>query len=167
MQFDRSSCCAVPLRSCAVLLAVCGTVDCVGTGEGLNQNGQRIDARGTSDPTADFRSIQDNVFTSICADGQGKGLAALLDVNWLIVRALSQDHRRVFQSEPRGTEWRRNPLKRGLRMDTDSVRADPHGVPPERLHSAGQLRTPAAVFRGATRLFLTAAWLLVGAHDHS
>lgn len=52
----------------AVLAAACA-VGCAGNGEGLDQNGQPISAGGGSGGpiTADFQSIQDNVFTPICS----------------------------------------------------------------------------------------------------
>jgi Bacterial Ig-like domain len=51
----------------ATLLVVC--VGCAGNGEGLDQNGQPLgDGSVPQGPvTADFQSIQDNVFTPICA----------------------------------------------------------------------------------------------------
>jgi Bacterial Ig-like domain len=49
------------------LLAGCAA-GCAGNGEGLDQNGQPISPGAPSGPiTADFQSIQDNVFTPICA----------------------------------------------------------------------------------------------------
>jgi hypothetical protein len=58
------------LRSWAALGLVSCAVGCAGNGEGLDQNGQPIGSSGgsTGGPvTADFQSIQDNVFTPICA----------------------------------------------------------------------------------------------------
>jgi hypothetical protein len=40
---------------------------CAGNGEGLDQNGQPIGSGGGGPLTADFASIQDNVFTPICS----------------------------------------------------------------------------------------------------
>jgi methionine-rich copper-binding protein CopC len=62
MQTDRFKCWA------ALLLAGCAA-GCAGNGQGLDQNGQPISSGGgTSGPiTADFQSIQDNVFTPICS----------------------------------------------------------------------------------------------------
>jgi hypothetical protein len=41
---------------------------CAGNGQGLDENGQPISSGGSGGPvTADFQSIQDNVFTPICA----------------------------------------------------------------------------------------------------
>jgi hypothetical protein len=41
---------------------------CAGNGDGLDQNGRPIDGDGNGTPlTADFQSIQDHVFTPICA----------------------------------------------------------------------------------------------------
>jgi hypothetical protein len=62
MQIDR-------YRSWAALLLAGCAAGCAGTGAGLDQNGQPISAGGTtSGPiTADFQSIQDNVFTPICS----------------------------------------------------------------------------------------------------
>jgi hypothetical protein len=53
----------------AALLVVVGAAGCSGNGQGLDQNGQPISAGGsTGGPvTADFQSIQDNVFTPICS----------------------------------------------------------------------------------------------------
>jgi hypothetical protein len=57
----------------AALLLVCAAAcaaGCAGNGEGLDENGQPISAGGggTGGPvTADFQSIQDNVFTPICS----------------------------------------------------------------------------------------------------
>ncbi len=52
---------------CAAAMLLNG---CVGNGEGLDANGSPIGAASTSAPTpltADFQSIQDNVFTPICS----------------------------------------------------------------------------------------------------
>ena len=50
-----------------MLLASCAA-GCAGNGEGLDQNGQPISGGGPGGPiTADFQSIQDNVFTPICS----------------------------------------------------------------------------------------------------
>jgi hypothetical protein len=51
-----------------LVVAVCA-VGCAGNGEGLDQNGQPImPGGGSGGPvTADFQSIQDNVFTPICS----------------------------------------------------------------------------------------------------
>jgi Bacterial Ig-like domain len=56
---------------CAVLAVLLGATaaGCTGNGEGLNQNGQPISSSSSSSSvalTADFSSIQDNVFTPIC-----------------------------------------------------------------------------------------------------
>lgn len=55
-----------PLPALAALTAVMG---CAGNGEGLDANGQPIIPGGNSGGaiTADFQSIQDNVFTPICS----------------------------------------------------------------------------------------------------
>jgi hypothetical protein len=52
----------------AWLIASCAA-GCAGNGQGLDQNGQPISAGGSSGGpiTADFQSIQDNVFTPICS----------------------------------------------------------------------------------------------------
>jgi Bacterial Ig-like domain len=52
-----------------VLLLIAGAAGCAGNGEGLDENGQPISGGGsTGGPvTADFQSIQDNVFTPICS----------------------------------------------------------------------------------------------------
>ena len=51
----------------ALLLLGC-TAGCAGSGQGLDQNGQPISAGGSGGPvTADFQSIQNNVFTPICS----------------------------------------------------------------------------------------------------
>jgi hypothetical protein len=61
MQVDR-------FGAWAALLLAAGAAGCAGNGEGLDQNGQPLSEGGTSGPiTADFQSIQDNVFTPICA----------------------------------------------------------------------------------------------------
>jgi methionine-rich copper-binding protein CopC len=51
------------------LAALICSAGCAGNGEGLDQNGQPIGSGGSSTGpiTADFQSIQDNVFTPICA----------------------------------------------------------------------------------------------------
>ena len=50
-----------------LMLAGCAA-GCAGNGEGLDQNGQPIAPGNPSGPvTADFKSIQDNVFTPICS----------------------------------------------------------------------------------------------------
>jgi hypothetical protein len=56
-------------RSWAGLLLIGCAAGCAGNGQGLNQNGQPISAGGTSGGpvTADFQSIQANVFTPICS----------------------------------------------------------------------------------------------------
>lgn len=56
-------------RFAAVLLAAAGLSACAGDGEGLDANGRPIgeaDGIGTFEPT--IESIQDNVFTPICAE---------------------------------------------------------------------------------------------------
>jgi hypothetical protein len=65
MAMDRCGIWAAALLACAAA----GAAGCAGNGEGLDQNGQPISSGGgTSGPvTADFQSIQDNVFTPICA----------------------------------------------------------------------------------------------------
>jgi hypothetical protein len=62
MQIDR-------FRLWATLLLVGCAAGCAGNGQGLDQNGQPISAGGSSGGpiTADFQSIQDNVFTPICS----------------------------------------------------------------------------------------------------
>jgi methionine-rich copper-binding protein CopC len=62
MQIDRYG-------SWAALMLLAGAAGCAGNGQGLDQNGQPISAGGsTGGPvTADFQSIQDNVFTPICS----------------------------------------------------------------------------------------------------
>ena len=67
----------------ALLLA--GAAGCAGNGQGLDQNGQPISGGGSSSGgpvTADFQSIQDNVFTPICSKchiGAGAPLGLQLD----------------------------------------------------------------------------------------
>jgi hypothetical protein len=52
----------LPLAAWGALLAACG-----GSGEGLDENGRPIDGGGGSPTlTAEFESIQDNVFTPMC-----------------------------------------------------------------------------------------------------
>ena len=55
--------------SWAALMTVICSAGCAGNGEGLDQNGQPLSSGGTSTGaiTADFQSIQDNVFTPICS----------------------------------------------------------------------------------------------------
>ncbi len=62
MQIDRYG-------TWAALLAVVCAAGCAGNGDGLNQNGEPLSSGGgSSGPiTADFQSIQDNVFTPICS----------------------------------------------------------------------------------------------------
>jgi hypothetical protein len=61
MQIDQ-------FRSWAALLLAAGIAGCAGNGDGLDQNGQPLSEGGASGPiTADFQSIQDNVFTPICS----------------------------------------------------------------------------------------------------
>jgi methionine-rich copper-binding protein CopC len=63
MPIGRYKCCA------ALGLVVCA-VGCAGNGQGLDQNGQPIGGGSGGTPgtlTADFQSIQDNVFTPICS----------------------------------------------------------------------------------------------------
>jgi hypothetical protein len=62
MQIDRYG-------SWAALLLLGCAAGCAGNGEGLDQNGNPISmGGGTGGPvTADFQSIQDNVFTPICS----------------------------------------------------------------------------------------------------
>jgi hypothetical protein len=64
MQIDRH-------RSWAALLLLGCAAGCAGNGQGLDQNGQPISGSGSSGSggpvTADFQSIQDNVFTPICS----------------------------------------------------------------------------------------------------
>jgi hypothetical protein len=58
------------LRSWAALGLVSCAVGCAGNGKGLDQNGQPIGTSGGNPGgavTADFQSIQDNVFTPICS----------------------------------------------------------------------------------------------------
>jgi hypothetical protein len=64
MAMDRCGTWAALLLACAAACAA----GCAGNGEGLDQNGQPISSGGTGGPvTADFQSIQDNVFTPICS----------------------------------------------------------------------------------------------------
>lgn len=61
MQIDRH-------RSWAALLLLGCAAGCAGNGQGLDQNGQPISGGGSGGPvTADFQSIQENVFTPICS----------------------------------------------------------------------------------------------------
>jgi hypothetical protein len=61
MQIDRYG-------SCAALLLLGCAAGCAGNGQGLDQNGQPISSGGSGGPiTADFQSIQNNVFTPICS----------------------------------------------------------------------------------------------------
>lgn len=56
------------LRHCSACVAAALLVACAGNGEGLDANGQPVGSGngGTGPLTADFQSIQDNVFTPIC-----------------------------------------------------------------------------------------------------
>ena len=57
-------------RTWPTLLMIAGAAGCAGNGQGLDQNGQPISqggGAGTGVVTADFQSIQDNVFTPICS----------------------------------------------------------------------------------------------------
>jgi hypothetical protein len=56
-------------KYCAALLTAALAGGCAGNGDGLNQSGQPIGSGGTSSGpiTADFESIQENVFTPICS----------------------------------------------------------------------------------------------------
>ena len=61
MQIDRYG-------SWAALMLLAGAAGCAGNGQGLDQNGQPISTGGSGGPvTADFQSIQNNVFTPICS----------------------------------------------------------------------------------------------------
>jgi hypothetical protein len=60
MQIDRYG-------SWAALLLIGCAAGCAGNGVGLDQNGQPIGAGGGGPITADFQSIQNNVFTPICS----------------------------------------------------------------------------------------------------
>jgi hypothetical protein len=61
----------------AIIVLMLGITGCAGNGEGLNQNGEPIGSSSSSSSsssggssgtvTADFQSIQDNVFTPICS----------------------------------------------------------------------------------------------------
>ena len=68
----------------AALLLVGCAAGCAGNGEGLDQNGKPISTGGTTGGpvTADFQSIQDNVFTPICSKchiGAGAPVGLQLD----------------------------------------------------------------------------------------
>jgi hypothetical protein len=55
-------------RDWIVLGAAVWAAGCAGNGQGLDQNGQPLGSEGAGTPlTADFQSIQDNVFTPICS----------------------------------------------------------------------------------------------------
>jgi hypothetical protein len=56
-------------KSWALMLLGCAAAGCAGNGVGLDQNGQPISPGGPPNGTitADFKSIQDNVFTPICS----------------------------------------------------------------------------------------------------
>jgi hypothetical protein len=62
MQFSR-------ITSWLTLIVIVLTTGCTGNGNGLDQNGQPIGSSGggSTTVTADFQSIQDNVFTPICS----------------------------------------------------------------------------------------------------
>jgi hypothetical protein len=55
--------------SLAAMILLCGAAGCAGNGEGLNSNGEPLSSGGDTSATvtADFQSIQDNVFTPICS----------------------------------------------------------------------------------------------------
>jgi hypothetical protein len=60
--------CAGYLRSCGVALGLALLAACAGNGEGLDANGNPITGGSASTPlSADFESIQENVFTPICS----------------------------------------------------------------------------------------------------
>jgi hypothetical protein len=65
------------LRSCSASLAAALLAGCAGNGDGLNAQGEPIGSGGTpTGPlTADFQSIQDNVFTPICVRCHSGGAA--------------------------------------------------------------------------------------------
>jgi hypothetical protein len=57
-------------RFCAAIIAAACAASCTGNGDGLDQNGQPITSGSSSSGgtvTADFESIQENVFTPICS----------------------------------------------------------------------------------------------------
>ena len=101
MQIDRH-------RTWAALLLLSGAAGCAGNGKGLDQNGQPIAAGGTSGGpiTADFQSIQDNVFTPICSKchigasaPQGLQLDAAHSYN-LLVGAPSSEQPNLLRVKP-------------------------------------------------------------------
>jgi hypothetical protein len=56
------------ITSWLILIVIGLTTGCAGNGNGLDQNGQPVGSSGGSSAlTADFQSIQDNVFTPICS----------------------------------------------------------------------------------------------------
>src|SRR5579859_1526052 len=75
-----------PVRFWAALGLLSCMVGCAGNGQGLDQNGQPIGSGGSAGGpvTADFQSIQDNVFTPICSKchiGAGAPEGLQLDAN--------------------------------------------------------------------------------------
>src|SRR6266571_3442592 len=96
------------LRSWAALGVVACAVGCAGNGQGLDQNGQPIGSGGnTGGPvTADFRSIQDNVFTPICSKchigaGAPEGLQLDADHSYaLLVGVASAEQSTVLRVAP-------------------------------------------------------------------
>jgi hypothetical protein len=91
-----------------MLIAAACAAGCAGNGEGLNQNGQLVTAGNTpSGPvTADFQSIQDNVFTPICSKchigasaPEGLQLDAAHSYN-LLVGVPSTEESAVLRVEP-------------------------------------------------------------------
>src|SRR5882757_5288318 len=95
----------------ALGLVVCA-VGCAGNGQGLDQNGQPIGGGSGGTPgmlTADFQSIQDNVFTPICSQchigasaPQGLQLDAAHSYNLLVGVPSVEQHNllRVKPSDP-------------------------------------------------------------------
>jgi Bacterial Ig-like domain len=69
LYFASGSMHMVRFRPWAALLLTGSAVGCAGNGEGLDENGQPISGGGPTmgTVTADYKSIQDNVFTPICS----------------------------------------------------------------------------------------------------
>jgi len=90
------------------LIALICSAGCAGNGEGLDQNGQPLASGGTSTGpiTADFQSIQDNVFTPICSKchiGAGAPLGLQLDAEHsynLLVGVPSEEQPSLLRVKP-------------------------------------------------------------------
>jgi hypothetical protein len=93
----------------AVIVLMLGIAGCAGNGEGLNQSGEPIGSSSSGSSgtvTADFQSIQDNVFTPICSKchigasaPEGLQLDAAHSYN-LLVGVASVEESKVLRVDP-------------------------------------------------------------------